>query len=71
MVKSGLHALTQPMAMELAEHKIRVNAVLPAVAKTPTYKPFIKSEEIDETLTSFDSVHPIGRIGRPEDIKCY
>ena len=31
MAKAGLHSLTQHLAMELAEHKIRVNAVSPAV----------------------------------------
>ena len=35
MAKAGLHALTQHMAMELAEFDIRVNAVSPAVVKTP------------------------------------
>ena len=31
MQKAGLHSLTQHLAMELADHKIRVNAVSPAV----------------------------------------
>ena len=38
MAKAGLHALTQHMAMELAGHNIRVNAVSPAVVKTPIYE---------------------------------
>ena len=33
MAKAGLHALTQHMAMELADANIRVNAVSPAVVK--------------------------------------
>ena len=68
MAKAGLHALTQHMAMELAEHNIRVNAVSPAVVKTPIYGAFIPQEEIDRTLATFDAFHPIGRIGTPEDI---
>ena len=36
--KAGLHSLTQHLAMELAEHGIRVNAVSPAVVKTPIYE---------------------------------
>lgn len=68
MAKAGLHALTQHMAMELAEHSIRVNAVAPAVVKTPIYQSFIAPEEIDTTLASFNEFHPIGRIGTPEDI---
>ena len=50
MAKAGLHALTQHMAMELGEKNIRVNAVSPAVVKTPIYETFIDPREIDETL---------------------
>ena len=41
MAKAGLHALTQHLAMELASHQIRVNAVSPAVVETPIYEGFI------------------------------
>lgn len=68
MAKAGLHALTQHMAMELADHNIRVNAVSPAVVNTPIYKSFIDPGKIDETLASFNGFHPIGRIGTPEDV---
>jgi len=68
MAKAGLHALTQHMAMELAEFNIRVNAVSPAVVKTPIYETFIDPSEVDEALSGFDSFHPIGRIGTPDDI---
>lgn len=68
MAKAGLHALTQHMAMELADHNIRVNAVSPAVVKTPIYEAFIDSTEIDDALASFNDFHPIGRIGTPEDV---
>lgn len=68
MAKAGLHALTQHMAMELADHNIRVNAVSPAVVRTPIYNAFIDPGKIDETLATFNSFHPIGRIGTPEDV---
>ncbi len=68
MAKAGLHSLTQHLAMELAEHKIRVNAVAPAVVETPVYEAFIEPAKIKETLKSFDKFHPIGRIGTPEDV---
>ena len=68
MAKAGLHSLTQNMAMELAEHNIRVNAVSPAVVKTPIYETFIDPEEMDTALSSFDNFHPIGRIGTPDDV---
>ena len=68
MAKAGLHSLTQHMAMELAEHNIRVNAVSPAVVKTPIYEAFIEPDHIDETLSTFDAFHPIGRIGNVDDV---
>ena len=68
MAKAGLHALTQHMAMELADQKIRVNAVSPAVVKTPIYEAFVDPKEIDTVLASFDGFHPIGRIGSAEDV---
>jgi len=68
MAKAGLHALTQHMAMELAEHNIRVNAVSPAVVKTPIYHSFIEPAELDEALAGFNDFHPIGKIGTVDDI---
>ncbi len=68
MAKAGLHALTQHLAMELAEFNIRVNAVSPAVVKTPIYHSFIDKEQVDEALQGFSDFHPIGRIGRTSDI---
>lgn len=68
MAKAGLHALTQHLAMELADHDIRVNAVSPAVVKTPIYEGFIAAEQMDATLASFNGFHPIGRIGTAEDV---
>ncbi|WP_041420237.1 SDR family NAD(P)-dependent oxidoreductase [Shewanella violacea] len=68
MAKAGLHALTQHMAMELADANIRVNAVSPAVVKTPIYQSFIAPEQMDEALAGFNEFHPIGRIGTPTDV---
>jgi NAD(P)-dependent dehydrogenase (short-subunit alcohol dehydrogenase family) len=68
MAKAGLHSFTQHLAMELAEYNIRVNAVSPAVVVTPIYRSFIEETKIEETLQGFNGFHPIGRVGRPEDI---
>ncbi len=69
MAKAGLHSLTQHLAMELADYKIRANAVSPAVVVTPIYGAFIDKDRIEKTLTeAFDAFHPIGRVGRVEDI---
>lgn len=68
MAKAGLHSFTQHLSMELADSNIRVNAVAPAVVKTPIYQAFIEPQEIDQALAGFNDFHPIGRIGTPQDI---
>lgn len=68
MAKAGLHSLTQHLAMELADDKIRVNAVAPAVVETPVYEAFIPVEQVKEALQGFNAFHPIGRIGTPNDV---
>lgn len=68
MAKSGLHALTKNLAIELGSSGIRVNAVSPAVVHTPIYEGFIAKEDVKTVMNSFDSFHPIGRVGTPEDI---
>jgi len=68
MAKAGLHSFTQHLAMELADHGIRVNAVSPAVVETPIYGSFIAPSEIHNTLQGFNEFHPIGRIGMPSDV---
>ncbi len=69
MQKAGLHSLTQHMAMELAEHNIRANAVSPAVVDTPVYHSVFGSEAAaKEALVGFNNFHPIGRNGTAQDI---
>ena len=68
MAKAGLHSLTQHLAMELAPQKIRVNAVSPAVVQTPIYEGFIPKDQVHSALQGFNSFHPIGRVGTPQDV---
>ncbi|MEB0008559.1 SDR family oxidoreductase [Pseudomonas sp. RTB3] len=68
MAKAGLHSLTQHLAMELASKHIRVNAVSPAVVQTPIYEGFIPKAEVHSALQGFNSFHPIGRVGTPEEV---
>lgn len=69
MQKAGLHALTQHLAMELAEKGIRINAVSPAVVETPVYHAVFGGEEAAATaLKNFNSFQPIGRNGKPADV---
>jgi NAD(P)-dependent dehydrogenase (short-subunit alcohol dehydrogenase family) len=66
--KGGLHALTRDLAIELAPHHIRVNAVAPAFVATPIYEKFVPKDKIDETVHSFDGFHPLGRVGTARDL---
>ena len=68
MAKAGLHALTQHLALELAHANIRVNAVSPAVVETPIFEAFIPKDQVHTALQGFNGFHPIGRIGRPEEV---
>lgn len=68
MAKAGVHSLTQHLAMELAEHRIRVNAISPAVVETPIFEGFIPREQVRGVLDGFKAFHPIGRNGTVDDI---
>lgn len=68
MAKAGIHSLTNHLAMELAQYNIRVNAVSPAVVETPIYQGFIPKDEVHTALQGFNSFHPLGRVGTPQDV---
>ncbi len=59
--KAGIVNLTQTMAIELAEHGIRVNAVAPGPTKT-------RDDQPEEPWPSVKARMPLGRFGRPEEI---
>lgn len=67
--KGGIVVLTKTLALELSPHKIRVNCICPAVVETEIFETLgIPTEKIPERMKMWESFHPIGRNGKPEDI---
>jgi len=62
--KGGVTALTRSMAVEFAEHRIRVNAVVPGVVATDRIRPFLETEP---HLAALVAEHPLG-IAESEDV---
>jgi NAD(P)-dependent dehydrogenase (short-subunit alcohol dehydrogenase family) len=63
--KHGVVGLTKNTALEYASSGIRVNSVGPAFIKTPMIS---KLEEDADALKMLISLHPIGRLGTPEEV---
>jgi len=63
--KGGVVNLTKAMALDLAG-KIRVNCICPAVVDTPMVDERVQAGSVSREL--LDSVQPIGRMGKPEEI---
>jgi NAD(P)-dependent dehydrogenase (short-subunit alcohol dehydrogenase family) len=63
--KAGVWMLTKCLALELAAHRIRVNAVGPGFIETPMTASFRSN---DAMVAAVISRTPVGRLGLPEDI---
>ena len=63
--KAALNSLTQTMAVELGQFRIRVNAIAPAVVVTPLTQPWFPTEAMQRQRSNF---YPMGRLGQPADI---
>lgn len=61
--KHGVIGLTQTAALEYAAHNIRINAVGPGFIDTPLLEALD-----DEMKQQIISLHPIGRLGKSEEI---
>ncbi len=54
--------------MERIPKRIGVNAISPAVMRTPIREGFIPKTEVDSELQSFNRLHPVGRAGTVPDV---
>ncbi|MBQ4823990.1 SDR family oxidoreductase [Leisingera sp. HS039] len=65
--KGWMITATKTMAVELAPHGVRVNAINPVAGETPLLKTFM-GEDTPEMRAKFLSTIPIGRFSTPEDM---
>jgi NAD(P)-dependent dehydrogenase (short-subunit alcohol dehydrogenase family) len=63
--KHGVVGLTQNSAVEYGQQGIRVNAVGPGFIRTPLIAELEANDQIRNMLIS---LHPIGRLGEPEEV---
>jgi NAD(P)-dependent dehydrogenase (short-subunit alcohol dehydrogenase family) len=73
-LKAAVSHFTRCAALELAEHRIRVNAVSPGAIVTPIFLKALavpagrESEALDLLRQVFASALPAGRAGEPDDV---
>jgi len=62
--KHGVIGLTESAALEYSNQGVRINAIGPGYIVTP-----LLTNTLDEaTMNGLASLHPIGRLGRPEEV---
>jgi NAD(P)-dependent dehydrogenase (short-subunit alcohol dehydrogenase family) len=63
--KHAIQGLTKAMAIDLAPHRIRVNAICPTFIETPMTRPFFEAPTF---LADVLSKIKLGRVGQVEDL---
>jgi NAD(P)-dependent dehydrogenase (short-subunit alcohol dehydrogenase family) len=69
--KGGVLALTRTIALDYAREGIRCNSISPGTIDTPIVR--LAAEQIDaaradELIASWGRLHPLGRVGRPQEV---
>ena len=63
--KHGVVGLTKQFAVSFASVGVRVNAVCPGYIVTPMTE---KARSVDGGTAFLESIHPMARLGQPEEI---
>jgi 3-oxoacyl-[acyl-carrier protein] reductase len=66
--KSGAIGLARELALELAEHRVRVNVINPGPALTPMLDEFGFGDDHDAVVDALSAALPLGRAIEPEDV---
>ena len=67
--KGGLVNLTRAMALDLAPHGLRVNAVAPgAISTEAVLEAIASSENPDQTRQDYEDLHALRRLGTPREV---
>jgi NAD(P)-dependent dehydrogenase (short-subunit alcohol dehydrogenase family) len=67
--KHGVVGLTKTAALEYAQSNVRINAVCPGFIETPmVMERGVQAASDPETYEQLQAAHPVGRLGRPEEI---
>ena len=64
--KGGVLSLTYHLAASGAPHRIRANAILPGLIRTPSTEFLFRSD--DSPGTRMGAANPLGRAGEPDDV---
>jgi 3-oxoacyl-[acyl-carrier protein] reductase len=67
--KAAVISITQSMAGEFAENRVRVNVIAPGVGRTPMFDAIFKDpKKADEAHDRLVETFPLGRLSKPSDI---
>lgn len=67
--KGGVEAFTRSLALELAPHGVRVNAVRPSLVRSEIWtRSGMSAEDYESLLARRAAAYPLGRIGEPDDV---
>lgn len=67
--KGGMIAITKNLAIDYARFGIRVNCIAPGWIKTPLVEEWFSQQENEKAAREYIySIHPLGRIGTPDEV---
>ena len=67
-IKGGVISMTKNIASEFGPHNIRANTISPGTIATEMVNQVIEEDGTGNLMEDFILMHPLGRIGKPEEI---